>query len=696
MKSINDLKIGVRLNLILSIVTVIIFAGFGIYTFYSQKERIIDDADERMYEQLDDLVSIINVQIDESQNRVNYAIKAAHEIFYNYGEPTFGEDTYEVNAVNQESLNSKRETIQNFILGEKEINSDNEIVDKIQEATGATTTIFQKINGGYLRISTNVMNEEGKRATGTFIPNTSDVVRTIESGQTYQGRAFVVDDYYLTAYEPIWIDGQIQGILYVGIREKDMEGLKSIFDSKEYFETGYPFMVSSDGTFVIHPTEEGEDASGFTFFKQIKETQSDKGKSRYKWPETAEGEWKQQYFEYIPEIDSYVVASFYENILFQYLNQVRLSIILAVAIAVAVFILVVTLVSRNLSRGLNKGVDFANKVADGDLTATVEINQQDEVGMLAKALNRMVVQLQDIVENVDLSADNIASASQQMSSGSQQLSQGANEQASSAEEVSSSMEEMVSNIQQNTDNAQQTEKISIEATTGIKQVAEAAQESLDSIRQIADKISVVNDIAFQTNILALNAAVEAARAGEHGKGFAVVAAEVRKLAERSKVAADEIVGLSNKSVKVTEDAGGLMMEIIPEIEKTSKLVQEISAASMEQNSGADQVNNAIQQLNQVTQQNAAASEELATSSEELASQAQQLKENIAYFITGEKKNKKTKKIEFKSNIKEDKKDDSDKKQHNHLKENRDQTKKSSGIDLKMFDNKNVDDEYEKF
>jgi methyl-accepting chemotaxis protein len=278
---------------------------------------------------------------------------------------------------------------------------------------------------------------------------------------------------------------------------------------------------------------------------------------------------------------------------------------------------------------LNEIIDKAKLVAGGDLT--VDLKKRSEKDELMESLTAMVKSTAAIISEFQTAANNISASSEQMSSTSQTLSQGASEQASSAEEVSSSMEEMAANIQQNNENARTTEKIALSASDEILKVNEAADATLRFMRDIADKVSIIGEIARQTNILALNAAVEAARAGEHGKGFAVVAAEVRKLAERSQVAAVEIENLTKNSVRATEESGNLLSTIAPDINKTAKLVQEIAAASEEQNSGAEQVNNAIQQLNHVTQQNAAAAEEMATSSEELAGQAQQLIEMISYF-----------------------------------------------------------------
>jgi methyl-accepting chemotaxis protein len=271
----------------------------------------------------------------------------------------------------------------------------------------------------------------------------------------------------------------------------------------------------------------------------------------------------------------------------------------------------------------------AEKIADGDLGVKLEVRSKDDTLLIA--LRRMVGNLTDVINNVRLSADNVASGSQAMSASSEEMSQGASEQAAAAEEASSSIEQMTANIRQNADNAMETEKIAVQAAKDAQEGGTAVINTVGAMKDIASKINIIEEISRQTNLLALNAAIEAARAGEHGKGFAVVAAEVRKLAERSQVAAGEISDLSTSSVDVAEKAGELLNVIVPNIQKTAELVQEITAASREQDAGAEQINKAIQQLDQVIQQNASASEEMASTAEELSSQSEQLQGMIAYF-----------------------------------------------------------------
>ncbi|MCG8700865.1 MAG: CHASE3 domain-containing protein [Bacteroidales bacterium] len=314
----------------------------------------------------------------------------------------------------------------------------------------------------------------------------------------------------------------------------------------------------------------------------------------------------------------------------------KMLLIILTSIAIILSLSIVIVLSRRIMKQLGgeptEVAEIARRMTSGDLTIDTD-NLNNKTGIL-RDMFLMVNKLKDVILNIKTGAESINIASREMNTSSQLIAQGANEQASSVEEVSSSMEQMVANIEQNSDSAITTEKIALNAASEIKEGSDATNTAVTSMKNIADKIRIINDIAFQTNILALNAAVEAARAGEHGKGFAVVATEVRKLAEHSKVAAEEIDGLSRSGVDIAEQAGKALTSIVPEIEKTSQLIQEIASASTEQKAGTDQINQALQQLNNVTQQNSASSEELASSAEELSSQAQQLNDITMFFDLG--------------------------------------------------------------
>lgn len=304
------------------------------------------------------------------------------------------------------------------------------------------------------------------------------------------------------------------------------------------------------------------------------------------------------------------------------------------AFALAIGIFAAFLVTRSIILQLggepSYTADVVSRIANGDLNVSVETKETDQSSLLF-AIKNMVTQLSHIVGDVRSAADNLSSASEEVSATAQSLSQGASEQAASVEQTSASVEQMSASINQNTENASVTDGMATKAASEAEEGGKAVSETVAAMQSIADKIGIIDDIAYQTNLLALNATIEAARAGEHGKGFAVVAAEVRKLAERSQIAAQEIGEVAKGSVNLAEQAGKLLDEMVPSIKKTSDLVQEISAASEEQASGASQINIAMEQLNQITQQGAASSEELAATAEEMGSQAEQLQELMNFF-----------------------------------------------------------------
>ena len=307
-------------------------------------------------------------------------------------------------------------------------------------------------------------------------------------------------------------------------------------------------------------------------------------------------------------------------------------IVLPFAIIVILYLVIRTV--KEVKAPLDESISSLQLLTQGNLNVKVNegfLSKKNELGKLTISIQELSFKLKEVIESISTAADEINSTGQQLSSSSLQLSDSTSEQASSLEQISSTMEEIVSSIQLNADNSKQTETIAINTNHSLEESTKSTNIALDSMKEIAEKITVINDIAFQTNLLALNAAVEAARAGEQGKGFAVVAAEVRRLAERSRNAANEIIEVSQKGAGISEQARELMNKNLPEIKKTTDLIQEISAATIEQKTGSMQVNDSVQQLNNITQQNAASAEELASSAEELTAKSKNLTELISFF-----------------------------------------------------------------
>lgn len=297
--------------------------------------------------------------------------------------------------------------------------------------------------------------------------------------------------------------------------------------------------------------------------------------------------------------------------------------------------LTATLVTQGVTRPVAEAARVAGAMTEGDLTVRIETHSTDEIGYMLAGLDRLATRLRATLGDMHSSSDGLSSAAQQLAASSQSLSQGTSEQAAAVEETTSSLEEMNASINENTQNSRKLEEMALKGVSDAEASGKAVEETVRAMKTIAERISIVEEIAYQTNLLALNAAIEAARAGEHGKGFAVVATEVRKLAERSQAAAREIGEVASASVESSQRSGDLLAQLVPSIQRTAELVQEVAAASREQSSGVDQINRAMAQVDAVSQRNAAAAEELSSTATQLSAQAIQMKQTIGFFHTGQ-------------------------------------------------------------
>ncbi len=573
-------------RIFIPILTILMITACLLYGFlrYNMEKNLQELVQTDLQTQLSTARQTLVTSLDGAQKKVNADLKVMHHLFYNWGQLEETGETLSIPATNQITKVTQTVQIPQWKIGDMQIQSSETIVDTVQSLVGGTATIFQRIDDGFLRVSTNVRKLDGNRAVGTFIPNESPVIQTILRGETFRGRAFVVNDWYLTAYEPLRINDQIQGILYVGVKEKELSALKSALGSIKIGKTGFYYAFDLQGNMIIHPAMEGQNVAAKPVIQEMIEKKS----GLVSFEES--GERFLEVYDYYEAFDWILVASAKESeFIDKIINEMAFSTAFAIGVAAVILMITLVLISRSITQSLRR----------------------------------------------------IESVTQEVTKASLELSSSSQTQSASVEEVGASLEELIASIQ---DVAEHTNMVSNTAHNSAEQAktgGDAVQKAItamelisESSKRITEIIEVIYDITEQTNLLALNAAIEAARAGEEGKGFAVVADEVRKLAERSATAAQEVATLIKESgnrvfegSELSNRAGDVLQAIIGHVDKTAEMVEQISAATEEQAATSNTIKDSMSQISATVEQNA-------SFAETQASAAQHMMHEIQAIISG--------------------------------------------------------------
>ncbi|MGV8899553.1 MAG: Cache 3/Cache 2 fusion domain-containing protein [Burkholderiaceae bacterium] len=661
--NIRNWGIGTKLALAILFLVGTLYTGFTLAIGYSNKQLMESQTTAALKTQARMVVDMIDVLDSTTRNEVARSSKLLKNYFY--GEFTIGTAAIDDMGVTPDTIpmidvgGTQAPILKN---SDSQLNLDYSVVDNFLSQTGADATIFVKSAEDFIRVSTTVKKEDGQRAIGTLLDRNFAGYKELMAGQPYSGPGTLFGRKFMTYYDPIKdASGKVIGILYVGVDITDgLNALKNKIKGIKIGQTGYFYVLDAKegpdyGTLTIHPSLEGKnmleakDANGIKFVKDM--LTKKQGSTTYPWMNKGESSAREKVaiFDHIKGWDWVVVGGVYTDEITNAATSMRnLYAIIGTALNVVLAGLLYLLIRQMVSRPLANATRAAQQIASGDLTTSIKINGRDELGQLAEAMNGISQGLAQVVGNVRIGTDTIAVASREIASGNADLSSRTESQASSLEETASSMEQLTGTVKQNADNARQANQLAATASTvAVKggQVVSQVVDTMGSIkassRKIADIISVIDGISFQTNILALNAAVEAARAGEQGRGFAVVATEVRNLAQRSASAAKEIKALIDDSVqqvdqgsKLVDDAGHTMGEIVVSVKRVADIMSEITAASQEQSAGIEQVNQAIGQMDEMTQQNAALVEQAAAAAESMQDQAAELAQAVSVFKLG--------------------------------------------------------------